>query len=160
MCLFLVWPAGFAAVYIRVLWLLPDWRYAECGLASRVCSCVCVLCVVALPCPAIYQVRSRRQGLLLCPCVVALLCRRSTKCGLAGRVCCCVRVLWLSLTGILPSVVWLAGFAAVYVLWLLPDRRFIKLLYIIISLSFSCRKINIFLNPRHGDRRTLFSNFY
>ena len=27
-----VWPAGVAAC-IRVLWLFPDWRLAECGLA-------------------------------------------------------------------------------------------------------------------------------
>ena len=67
------------------------------GLAGRVCSCVyirVVCCGSSLPgdlpsavspagfaavsvccgssVPAIYQVRSRRQGLLLCPCVVAL----------------------------------------------------------------------------------------
>ena len=41
-----VWPAGLAAC-VRVLWLLPDRRLAECGLAGRV-GCMCT-CVVAPP---------------------------------------------------------------------------------------------------------------
>ena len=47
-----VWPAGFAAcvccsvcacvvAFVRVLWLLPDRRPAECGLAGRVWSVCC-----------------------------------------------------------------------------------------------------------------------
>ena len=105
--------------------LFPDRRSAECGLAGRVCCCAHVL--------------------------LLFLDRRSTECGLASGVCCCAHVLLLFLDRRSAECGLASGVCCcVHVLLLFLDRRFIKSLYIIVSLSCSCRLSKSIFSGMHA----------